>query len=122
MTKDLAIAHLLANFAYIDNEIHDAEIKKIKDISKKLNLKVDFDSIFSSFKENANNEELEEYAQALAFLNLNLDKDEKIKILRYAIEIIEADGKVMDKEVIKLQLVSKSWDIDVKKVFSLFLE
>jgi len=117
MTKDLAIAHLLTNFSYIDGEISDSEIVKIKDIAKKMNLEVDIDGLVKEILPKINSEEISEYAEALAFLNLNLDEDEKIKLLRYALEVIEADGKIMDKEIFKLHFVSTNWGIEIKKIF-----
>lgn len=120
MTKDMAIAHLLANFSYIDGEITDSEIDKIKEIIQKMGLQVNVDKLIADVLTNINGSEIKEYAESLAFLNMNLSQDEKIKILKYAVEIIEADGKIMDKEIFKLQFVAVNWNIDVNKIFSTY--
>ena len=121
MTKDLAIAHLLANFAYIDNEIAYIEIKKLKEISEKLKLKVNIDDIVRDVVDKADTLEMDLYAEALAYINTRCELDEKLKILKYAVELIEADGKIMDKEVMKIKMVSANWNIDIKEVFSYFI-
>ncbi|HOV14121.1 MAG TPA: TerB family tellurite resistance protein [Spirochaetota bacterium] len=118
MTKDLAIAHLLANFSYIDGEISNSEVKKIKEITKKMNIQVDIDTLISEILSKINDEEIKEYGESLAYLNLNLSEDEKIKVLKGAVEVIEADGKIMDKEIFKLHFVATNWGIEVKKVLS----
>ena len=117
MTKDLAIAHLLANFSYIDGDISDVEVKKIKEIIKKMSLQVDIDNLIKEILPKINDEEIKEYAESLAFLNLNLNDDEKVKLLRYGIEVIEADGKIMDKEIFKLHFVATNWGIDIRRIF-----
>ena len=117
MTKDLAIAHLLANFSYIDGNISDTEVKKIKEIIRKMSLQVDVDNLIREILLKFNDEEIKEYAEALAFLNLNLNDEEKVKLLRYGIEVIDADGKIMDKEIFKLHFVATNWGIDIKRIF-----
>jgi len=116
MDKDLAIAHLLVNFSYIDGEITKSEIKKIKEIFKKLKISIDIDTFISEILPKINDDGIKEYGEALAILNSTLGNDEKINLLKSAVEIIEADGKIMDKEIFKLHFVATNWGLDIKKV------
>jgi uncharacterized tellurite resistance protein B-like protein len=116
MDKDTAIIHLLANFAYIDNNIAPQEVEVIKNYAKKKNIKADIDGIIKFVVKNANEDELKLYADSLNFLNQNLSADEKLEFLKSANDVIKSDGVVLEGEIIKLQMVAKNWGIDIKKI------
>jgi len=116
MSRDEAYLLILANFAYIDNEIAKEEIDKIKSIQKKLGLIGDVDKIIKGVVENPINDEIERYAKAIAYLSENLTKSEKSDFIKYSSEVITADGKVYANEIIKLELLAKNWELELSKI------
>ena len=116
MDKDTAIIHLLANFAYIDRKIASQEVEVIKKFAGKKNIKADIDGIIKFVIKNADDDELKLYAESLNFLNQNLSLDEKVELLKAANEVIKSDGVILEGEKIKIQMVAKNWDIDIKKI------
>ncbi len=116
MTRDEAYLLILANFAYIDNDISKEEVDKIKFIQKKLGLIGDVEKIIKGVVENPINSEIERYAQAIAYLTQNLTKSEKTDFIKYSVEIITADGKVFANEIIKLELLAKNWELELSKI------
>ena len=116
MTKNEAIINVLANFAYIDNEIAKEEAQKIKEIAKKMNINdVNIDKMIEDVEKEALDNELTRYSKAIALLTESLTEKEKIDFLKKAAEVITADGKIMNSEFIKLELLAKNWGIDLKK-------
>lgn len=117
MTKNEAIIDVLANFAYIDNEIAKEEVQKIKEIAKKMNVNdVNIDSVVERVVKDAIDEELNRYSHAIAILTESFSEKEKIDFLKKAADVITADGKIMNSEFIKLELLAKNWGLDLKKV------
>lgn len=116
MTRDEAYLLILANFAYIDNEITKEEVGKIKSIQKKLGLIGDVDKIIKGVVENPINDEIERYSKAIAYLSENLTKIEKSDFIKYSAEVITADGKVFANEIIKLELLAKNWELELSKI------
>ena len=116
MDKDTAVIHLLTNFAYIDYHIAQEEVEVIKKYASKKGINVDIDSIIEFAEKNANDEELKFYADSINFLNQNLTEDEKIELLKAADELIKSDGAVLKGEEVKLEMLSKNWGIDLKKI------
>ena len=41
---------------------------------------------------------------------------EKIELLKTADDLIKSDGVVLKGEEFKLEMLSKNWDIDIKKI------
>lgn len=116
MTKNEAIIDVLANFAYIDNEIAKEEVLKIKQIAKDMGINdVNVDKFISNVQKDAFDKELTVYSKAIALLTQELSEKEKIDFLKKAAEVITADGKIMNTELIKLELLAKNWGIDLNK-------
>ncbi|MCG8570143.1 MAG: TerB family tellurite resistance protein [Spirochaetes bacterium] len=113
MTKNEAIVDVLANFAFYDNKIQDLEKQKIIEITAELGIKdVNVEEKIKYVQQHANDDkEMESYAKSLAFLNTHLDKNEKEKLFDKIIKVIKADGKILDQERFKADLLAKNWEI-----------
>ena len=77
---------------------------------------VDIDSIIERVVKESLTKELEKYGEAIAILTSTFNEKEKINFLKKAADIITADGKIMNSEFIKLELLAKNWGIDLNKV------
>lgn len=117
MTKNEAIVDIMVNFAYFDDDIHDVEIRKIKEIAALMEIdNIDIDAKVEYLRKNADDRELKNFAKSLAYLNIHLSDKEKGKVFEQIIEVIKADGKIVDSERYKAELLATNWQIDLKKL------
>lgn len=117
MTKNEAIIDIMVNFAYFDDDIHEVEIEKIKDIAAQMGIdEIDIDAKVSYLRENADEQELKNFAQSLAYLNMHLSDNEKKAVFGRIIEVIKADGKIVESERYKADLLATNWQVELDSV------
>lgn len=110
-----AVVNLLINFAYMDNNIDQSEIEKIKEFTSEFKITDDeINKMIKFVTEGDPNQEAVYFKEALVLLDMELDNDEKSELFRKVIELICVDGKIIPAEVHKAELLAKQFKIDLK--------
>lgn len=117
MDKFQAIFEILLILSGVDGHIHKREIKVIKEFLEANIGDVKFDPqvVIKKISNLKREVIIEELKLAATVLKNQCDAEDRITILKFAVELISADGKIIDKENAFLCALGELWNIDMQE-------
>lgn len=117
MEKNEAILRILYLLSSTDGEVSGKEMNIILDYIKEKENDSDFDSrktirplLFMGREDSK--KELEKSAE---YLKTNSTESERLEIMKFAAELLAADGRFDIEEVRLINIIAKNWGIDIDK-------
>lgn len=117
MEKNEAILKILYLLSSTDGEVSGKEMNIILDYIKEKENDPDFDSrktirplLFMGREDSK--KELEKSAE---YLKTNSTESERLEIMKFAAELLAADGRFDIEEVRLINIIAKNWGIDIDK-------